>query len=374
MRDDLSTYDPYDIWKTRPGLRVKQFYYRYPRAGMIPAGAFTLFDHFMNHRARWFYRPQEYPIVRSMAALCLLNLYKKTGDPLLLPKAVQHLRWLLANSCQGYAGYCWGLGFTNVVSDQISYPADMPLSTMTPYALEAFVTFTELTHDSRFHSVIESILAFFNTNVLAMEEDGDILATSYGPFRDRTVTNAVSYAMYSYCLCLPYVGRFERDGLESKIRKLYAYVRRQQRPDGSWFYSPYGRSFIDGFHSCIVLKNIIKSNRLMHLSGSDSIVAAGYEYLKRELFDKSQVLFRRFSIRNKPGLVRFDMYDNAEALNLALLLRDEQMAGALLDSVVKHFCRGTDVYSQIDVIGSLRRKNTLRWAVMPFLYAASQMV
>jgi hypothetical protein len=42
--------------------------------------------------------------------------------------------------------------------------------------------------------------------------------------------------------------------------------------------------------------------------------------------------------------------------------------------VLKHFCRDLNVYSQINFIGMRKNQNTLRWAVMPFLYAASQMV
>jgi hypothetical protein len=72
--------------------------------------------------------------------------------------------------------------------------------------------------------------------------------------------------------------------------------------------------------------------------------------------------------------VRFDLYDNAEMLNLAMLLGDSRLAQSLLASVLQHFCRALDVYSQIDFIGRRRNKNTLRWAVMPFLYAVSEIV
>ena len=178
--------------------------------------------------------------------------------------------------------------------------------------------------------------------------------------------------MYSYALLLVYLASQERSRIEAKVRKLYAYVQRSQRADGSWFYSPHGRSFIDCFHSCIVLKNVLKTNKIIRLNGSERLVSSGYEYVKRAFFDKRHCLFRRFSVSNKPSLARFDLYDNAEVLNLAFLLGDRELFQSLLTSVIQHFCRGLDVYSQIDLIGALRNKNTLRWAVMPFLYAASQ--
>jgi hypothetical protein len=372
-RDELSTDDPYDIWKTAAGLRVKHLYNCQPRLGLIPAGAFALFDDLVNNRLRLFYTRSEYPIVRAMAALCLLNVYEANRDPRMLESTERHLNWLLANSSQGYSGYCWGLGFPNAISRDLVYPRDTPYSTMTPYAMEAFVRFSQVSENTAYSPVIESIFRFFENDIKVIEEDEDAVATSYGPFRDRTVVNAVSYTMYSYSLFLPFALARQRRQIETKVRKLYAYVRRHQCPDGSWFYSPHGRSFIDCFHSCIVLKNVIKTSRVLDLRDSEALVTRGYDYLKTAFLDEGAFLFKRFSVSNKQSLVRFDLYDNAEALNLALLLGDSRLAQRLLESVLQQFCRGVDIYSQIDFIGRLRNKNMLRWAVMPFLYAASQM-
>jgi hypothetical protein len=200
------------------------------------------------------------------------------------------------------------------------------------------------------------------------------MATSYGPFVDRIVINAVSYTMYSLALALPCLSRQEVPRIEEKIVKLYRYIQKTQRLDGSWMYSPQGRSFIDCFHSCIVLKNVFKTNQMHPLPGSEDLIAAGYAYVKSAFFDEKQFLFTRFSLANKPGIVRFDLYDNAEVLNLAGLLGDGDLAIRLLDSIRGHFCRGTDIYSRIDLTGTRRNRNTLRWAVMPFLHAASQMI
>ena len=374
IRNDLSTYDPYDIWKTALGFHIKKLYNRRRRLGLLPAASLALFDDLVNHRLRLFYTRKEYPIVRATAALCLLNLYRNSHDVRLLEGVERHLHWLLAHSCQGYSGWCWGLGFSHAVSGELIYDSRTPFSTITPYALEAFVNFSRITGDVRFRPVIESIFRFLDNDIRVMEEDDEAVATSYGPFHDRTVINAVSYTMYSYALFLPYAPANQRQRIEARVRKLYAYVRRNQRIEGSWFYSPHGRSFIDCFHSCIVLKNVIKTDQIVRLENSAAIVGAGYEYLKRLFLDQRHFLFRRFSVRNKRGLVRFDLYDNAEFLNVAVLLGDSVLAQRLLASVLKHFCRDLDVYSQINFIGMRKNQNTLRWAVMPFLHAASQMV
>jgi hypothetical protein len=239
--------------------------------------------------------------------------------------------------------------------------------------LEALVRYAAVTGKERIPLAIEGIFRFFDSDIQVLAQDSESLATSYGPFADRLVINAVSYTMYSLTLALTYLYRAPQIEVEKKIGKLYRYIQRNQRVDGSWLYSPQGRPFIDCFHSCIVLKNVLKTNQERPLPGSDDVIAKGYGYLKSAFFDEKRFLFRRFSLANKPGLVRFDLYDNAEVLNLAVLLRDWDLAEKLLHSIGVHFCRGADIYSQIDLTGALRNRNTLRWAVMPFLHAASQM-
>ena len=373
MGDDLSTYDPYDVWKTSWGFQVKQLYNRHPWVGLAPAAAATILDTFVNNGMRIGYRRQEYPIVRSTAALCLLNLYKAGGPSELLDGAARHLDWLVEHSCRGYRGICWGLGFPYGAGPTVIYDVNTPLSTMTPYGLEALVRYTMVTGEVRCPFAIESIFSFFDKDIQVMAEDSESMATSYGPFMDRIVINAISYTMYSLALALPFVSRQLKKRIEEKIGKLYRYIQSAQRADGSWLYSPQGRSFIDCFHSCIVLKNVFKTNQARPLPGAEGLIAAGYAYVKNAFFDEKRCLFRRFSLTNKPGIVRFDLYDNAEVLNLAILLGDRDLAPRLLDSIRAEFCRGLDVYSQIDVSGTLRNRNTLRWAVLPFLHAASQM-
>lgn len=372
--DDLATFDPYDVWKTSLGIRVKDLYNCRPSIGILPAGLLATLDCFVNNRYRLFYRRMEYPIVRALAAQCLLNLYEKTSDHELRDYARRHVLWLLANRCSECTGAGWGLGFRHAVSKHLVYPANTAFSTITPYVLEAFLRLAQLSSDPPLADAIAGILHFFDKDLQVMEEDEEAMATSYAPARDRIVTNAVSYVMYSYTLLLPYVEPAKKAGLEAKIHKLYAYIRRNQRPDGSWLYGPESNSFVDCFHSCIVLKNVIKTHRTLRLAQAESLISAGYSYMREAFLDSSRMLFRRFSVKNKPGLVHFDLYDNAEVLNLAILLSDHELLRDLVPSVIRRFCEGMDVYSQIDVFGCRRNKNTLRWAVMPFLYAASQLV
>src|SRR5438105_8309816 len=94
MRDDLSTADPYDVWNTRCGSVVKQFYYRHRLAGLAPAALLTTFDLYLNNERRAFYSRLEYPVVRAMAAVALLRCYKATKQQVYLDGARKHLVWL----------------------------------------------------------------------------------------------------------------------------------------------------------------------------------------------------------------------------------------------------------------------------------------
>ena len=49
LSDDLSTYDPYDIWKTNLGIKIKQLYYKNKYLGIIPAGLITIYDLYLNN-------------------------------------------------------------------------------------------------------------------------------------------------------------------------------------------------------------------------------------------------------------------------------------------------------------------------------------
>lgn len=370
-RGDLQTYDLYDIWKTKIGFCVKDFYNHHRILGLPAAALLTLFDLYVNNRARLLYQRQEYPIVRALAAQALMQLYVGTRDESLLVAVRQHLEWLRNNSCVGYSGPCWGLGFPYAVSSAFHYSVNTPLTTMTPYALEAFVNYTEVVGDTSYVPVINGIFEFFEKDVQVMEETDDYLVTSYAAMCDRKVVNAVSYAMYAYGLMLPYLDAAQRERIERKIRKLYRYIVVTQRADGSWPYSEDPPVFVDCFHSCIVIKNIIKANKRLRLKDCEQVVARGYQFLKKATYVEAAGLFKRFAQANKPGVIRFDLYDNAEMLNLACIMEDMQLVSSLERRIEQTFVNGENIWSQVDLFGLKHGRDFLRWAVMPYLYASA---
>ena len=371
IQDDLSTHDPYDIWKTDRGSNIKKVYYRHKYIGLLPAGALTIYDLYINNSFRMGYKKQEYPIVRAQAVLTLLNLYKQEERDIYLEYAKKHIDWLLENSSKGYSGYCWGTGFKIVISQTLVYDKNVPFSTNTPYILEAFHHYYQLTKEPKILEVIKSIYNFYQEDILVLEEDENILITSYGPFKDRVVTNAVAYTMFAYSIFYNYCDN--KKEITNKIKKMHNFILSVQEENGSWIYAPYDKnSFIDCFHSAFVLKNLIKTAQNTSIEIESKIIEDGYNYILKNFYDKEHHLFKRFSLSNKPSLVKFDLYDNAEMLYLAKLMGDTELIEELEKSIHKFYGKNT-IYSVIERFNQKKNPNTLRWAVMPYLLAESML-
>jgi hypothetical protein len=371
LSDDLECFDPYDVWMTGFGISIKELYNKNKILGILPAGLLTIWDQFINNKSRLFYTKQEYPTVRATAALTLLTIYYKTNNDIYLASAKKHIDWLIEHSCKGYSGLCWGLGFKWAAGDDLDYNENTPFSTHTPYVLEAIHKYVMITGDQNYVVHLKSIFEFYENDIEVMNEDEETLATSYGPDKDRIVTNAVSYTLYAYSIFVGYFPEKE-EIIKKKIQKLYNFIKQKQLPNGSWMYSPDdSNSFIDCFHSCFVLKNIYKANQLVALPNCNEVLEVGYDYVKKNFFDPKYKMFKRFTISNKPSIVKFDLYDNAEVLHLAILLGDWKTAKNLNKVLQEKVVVGKDIYSVIDIFNSRRNKNTLRWAAMPYLYALS---
>ena len=368
--EHLFTYDPYDIWNTNIGQWVKKLYYRNSTAGLLPSALLVLFDSYINNRSRIGYSKREYPVVYAYKVLLAIELYKRHPHSHLLEEARCSLTWLALNYSKGYSGHCWGANMP-WVSKNATYKEETPFITNTPYVLEALTQFSQISNDTTFDYMVPTILAFIETDLIKMVDSSNELALSYSPYPEkRIVINANSYAMFCYSVFNQlYPG--QSTCISDKVIRLYNFIKNHQRPDGSWFYyaDDLPGNFIDCFHSCFILKNLYKANKTVCLENFSETIQLGYKYLKVNFFDHQRKLFKRFAKTDKASIIQFDLYDNAEMLNLSILLKDGELTDILSQSIKEEFVRGNDIYSQIILSNKRIQKNTLRWAVMPMLYA-----
>ena len=324
--DELKTPDPYDVWNTKLGQNIKKVYYKNKLLGLLPSAGLTIFDIYFNNKMRLGYHEREYPISQGHKALIGMELFKLTRENKYLSIAQESLSWLAENYSKGYSGYCWGINMP-WVSKIAVYDENIPHVTHTPYALEAFIKFQKLTGTKEYENIIVSVFNFLENDLNKMIDNEMTLAVSYSPkIENRIVINANSYAMLCYALLVDR-SPSGRDYNEVKIKRLYQFLVDHQNADGSWYYfsDDAPGNFIDCFHSCFVLKNIFKVNQIVPLPNYEKVIAKGYQYLKDFLFDPNRNLFKRFSVTDRLSPVKYDLYDNAEMLNLAILLKDENL-------------------------------------------------
>jgi hypothetical protein len=148
-----------------------------------------------------------------------------------------------------------------------------------------------------------------------------------GPPEPSGVVNASAYRAF----LLTRAGADFDDPRYSKTAKRNLnFVLESQNNDGSWFYSMDGqRDFVDHFHTCFVLKALAKIEAITGDRSCTQAIERGVKYYLGSLFENRQP--KPFSRRPRLTVYRRELYDYAECLNLALLLRGRF---ASLDAVI----------------------------------------
>jgi hypothetical protein len=191
---------------------------------------------------------------------------------------------------------------------------------------------------------------------------------SYTPFDKGGVVNAGAYRAF----LLASASIDLKQELYWKIGEgNLNFVLEAQRPDGSWYYSTEGqRDFVDHFHTCFVLKALVKIDRLKPSVRCRRAIDMGIEYYLANLLDKDG-LPKPFSKAPRMTVYRRELYDYAECINLCVLLRERlpEMAGVLERVIEDAFTRW------VKSDGSFRaRELWLGWDNVPMhRWAQSQM-
>jgi hypothetical protein len=132
------------------------------------------------------------------------------------------------------------------------------------------------------------------------------------------------------------------------------FVLESQNDDGSWYYSTDGeRDFVDHFHTCFVLKALAKIEALTGNHLCTKAIERGVNYYVRSLFD-SEGLPKPFSRRPRLTVYQRELYDYAECINVAVLLKGRFAA---LDGILSSCVTNLMEWQKSD--GSFRSRQLL---------------
>jgi len=356
---------------TRPGVWTKDHYYRGRMSGKIGAVAIGLADWLTPGWSRSLLGApkRQFPITVAQWIL--------SQDSFENPReALRHLKSLASSRTDLY-GLSWGLGFPWMSKNGL-YDEDTPFVTHAPYCLEALLHLARVSDDPEFSA--EAMTDFRRTRpffdaLKIMYEDDECLALSYAPVDEpRIVVNANAYAAYSYAMFAT-VDDDAKAG--DRVERLLRWVLAEQCDDGSWYYYADREpgNFIDGFHSCFVLKNLVKAGRLLprFLSMIEPAVARGMGFLEEAFIDSNSGFLQRFVARDIKDPFCWDLYDQAEYLGLLNLLGRRSEAETFAAHVRSRFERGGAWYCRIDLFGRLWGRGFLRWGIMPFLHQCREL-
>ncbi|MDY7036581.1 MAG: hypothetical protein SV375_10540 [Thermodesulfobacteriota bacterium] len=373
-------FDPYDLWSTPLGINIRRTYYHRKAGGIISAIGLGFFDWLLPEMVRKIIRTTArlHPI--TFAQFILIETLRKNEsieDPLLVKSILELLRYLSVDPNGKNNKWAWGLRFS-WMSKNGFYGPDTPFVTHTPYVMEALIALNKHSKNS-----IASMEMFYGTYVfleslLIMHRKKGELAMSYSPRNEpRIVINANAYACFAYSMHACYGKKEIRDLAAEKAKAIARWIVKKQYADGSWAYfaDDMPGNFIDCFHSCFVIKNLIKAANLLpeleeiiHVS-----IEGGWHFIQDNMYDKSHKLCRRFIVRDIKDPFKWDLYDQAEYLGLLIDFGLIKEAHFFREYVKAKFSRRKNWWCKIDIFNRPWGYNFLRWGIVPFWYHSSRL-
>ncbi|THG87295.1 hypothetical protein E5198_00250 [Pseudomonas sp. A-1] len=355
----MKYYDPYDIWSlpSLGDLKIKWTQGKKKSSVIVPLiGILEIIA--PNHLRKYMsVKPNIFAHVEAMRYL--------SGD--LTPReTLDVFTTTRVRDC------AWGLPFSWFSKNGV-YPANTPYITNTPYVMEALLDIACLPEFKvKADRLFEQTWDFLET-LEVMHSTSSELALSYAPIREpRMVVNANSYAALAYALHAVYGNDEIRALATERAERLINWVLAQQQENGSWFYyaDDAPGNFIDGFHSCFVIKNLLKTQKLLpNLEAlTQPAINNGWLYVRNYLYDPQHNLCRRFSHRSHRDPFRWDLYDQAEYLGLLIDFELLDEAQNFASRVESRFQRNSEWFCRIDIFGRPWGKGFRRWGITPYLY------
>jgi hypothetical protein len=358
-RHGETSYDHQSFFAGSLGRTAKAMYYRNRLLGTLAVSPLIFCEAFLPSARRLFWMPQRFPIADAHYAMGFAFLSRATGEQAYHLRAVHFLEVLQQTRCPGYDA-AWGYPF-DWQTRTGTFTRGTPLITTLPYVYEAFREVYRLDKDDRWRDVMRSIAQHALLDYRDIQTAPGAASCTYTPSPDDAggVVNASAYR--AALLMTAAVDFSERRYWHAALRNMN-FVLDSQNADGSWYYSVDGqRDFVDHFHTCFVLKALAKIEPLVGESRCTDAIERGVNYYVRHLFDQHRIP-KPFSRAPRLTVYRSELYDHAECLNLAGLLRGRSRE---LDAIGSTVLRDTlDRWQKPD--GSFRsRRLLLGWDNVP---------
>jgi hypothetical protein len=314
-----TSYDFQSYYASDLARRAKALYYTRPLLGVMAVSPMVFSEAFLPSAKGIFWKRQRFPIADAHYAMGFAFLAKHLGQEHFYGKALHFLQVLKSTRCTGYSHDCWGYPF-NWETMRGTIREGTPLITTVPYVYEAFKQVWEMDKAEEWHEIMKSIAEHALLDYKDFPTSASASTCSYTPDPEQSVA-VVNANAYRAFLLTSAAHDFSEQKYWKVAERNLNFVLEAQNQDGSWYYAKDGkRDFIDHFHTCFVLKALTKIEALTGHSGCTEAIKRGVAYYTTNLFDESG-LPKPFSSRPRLTVYRRELYDYAESINLAVLLK-----------------------------------------------------
>lgn len=315
---------------------------------------------------------KRFPIADAHFIMAYLNLYEHTAKQEYLAEAESLAKELMKSSIPGFSGHCWGYPFDWMTTRGL-WTSGVPLITTTGYCFEAFLKLFDVSGNEDYLDIAHSIFLFTLNDLKDTTIEEGVASCSYSPIDDSQIVNANAYR--SMVLVQGYE-RFKNEKALNKARLNLNFILKNQNQDGSWLYAVNDErdAFVDNFHTCFVLKNLVKANSILRDENITAAIQKGFNYYQNNLFDSegSPLPFARLSRFN---VVKREIYDYAEGITLCLAMQSYNSNAAVIaekminDVSSKYQKKDGSFVTRISIFNIPNNVPYLRWPQAQLFYA-----
>jgi hypothetical protein len=314
-----TSYDFQTFYASDLTRNAKALYYKSRLLGTIAVAPIIFCEAFVPSARALFWKRQRFPIADAHFAMGFALLSQVLNQEEHYHRAVHFLEILKSTRCPGYSNYCWGYPF-NWEGIRGTIREGTPLITTVPYAYEAFRNVWQIDKKDEWLQIMRSTAMHGFEDYRDFETSASASTCSYTPDPQQSV-GVVNANAYRAFLLMQAAEDFSDDRFRKVAERNLNFVLECQNPDGSWHYANDGkRLFIDHFHTCFVLKALVKIEQMTGHRGCTAAIERGVNYYVENLFDQDG-LPKPFSRAPRLIVYRRELYDYAECINLATLLR-----------------------------------------------------